>query len=398
MHPTVTDAQFPGPRRPDVVRRIAFWTALLLLLALTALMYQRGLHGVFLFDDFANLPALGAFGPVDNWTAFWRYITSGTADPTGRPLALLSFLIDAHDWPADPWPFKRTNLILHLINGALLALLLRRLGRLFRPTSPRRRGCRRGAWRRDVAASSAVRIDDAVCRTARGHAAGNVHAARPARAIAAAGIWPRRDSRLGPWLCAGAIGIATLLAVASKANGILLPLLTLLIEALLLAPSQPIADSLRTQLHLDATNRFGPSQRAPASVARIPRAALDPAGAISFRPWTLPQRLMTEARIVCEYLSLLWLPHPYTAGLFNDAVTVSTGLLAPPSTLASIVFLAGLFAAAVAAAPAHPALALACFSISPGNCWNQPLSRSNSTTSTATMFRQCSCSGHSPSG
>src|SRR6185503_15490980 len=91
-----------------------FWVGLLASILLTAFVYWRGLHGVFLFDDFANLPALGAFGPVDNWTAFTRYITSGTADPTGRPLALLSFLIDAHNWPADPFSFKRTNLILHL--------------------------------------------------------------------------------------------------------------------------------------------------------------------------------------------------------------------------------------------------------------------------------------------
>ncbi len=259
MYTTLIDPALWLPRA-DVVRRIAFWTALLLLLALTALIYQRGLHGVFLFDDFANLPALGAFGPVDNWTAFWRYITSGTADPTGRPLALLSFLIDAHDWPADPWPFKRSNLILHLINGALLALLLRRLGRLLRPGLTRR-GCRRGAWRRDVAASSAVRIDDAVCRTTRSHVAGNVHAARPAGLLSRPGHG-RAGTPLGPWLCAGAIGIATLLAVASKANGILLPLLTLLIEALLLAPCQPIAGGLRTQIHLDATRRFESSQRA----------------------------------------------------------------------------------------------------------------------------------------
>jgi len=30
---------------------------------------------------------IGATGPVDAWPTFWRYITSGTADPTGRPLA-----------------------------------------------------------------------------------------------------------------------------------------------------------------------------------------------------------------------------------------------------------------------------------------------------------------------
>ena len=88
-----------------------------------------GLHGGFLFDDFANLPALGATGPIDNWPTFWRYITSGTADPTGRPLTLLTFLLDARNWPADPYPFKRTSLILHLLNGGLLYALLARLGR-----------------------------------------------------------------------------------------------------------------------------------------------------------------------------------------------------------------------------------------------------------------------------
>jgi hypothetical protein len=87
-----------------------------LLTALTPLIawwaYSPGLHGGFLFDDFANLPALGGDGP------------------TGRPLTLLSFLLDARNWPADPFPFKRTNLILHLLNGGLLYLLLIRLGKL----------------------------------------------------------------------------------------------------------------------------------------------------------------------------------------------------------------------------------------------------------------------------
>src|SRR6478736_2799692 len=133
----VTATTIPSRNTIVIHRSPGFWGALLLVLVLTAWVYHRGLYGVFVFDDFANLPALGAFGPVDNWTAFWRYVTSGTADPTGRPLSLLSFLIDAQNWPADPYPFKRTNLILHLVNGALLTLLLRRFGRLLRPDSLR---------------------------------------------------------------------------------------------------------------------------------------------------------------------------------------------------------------------------------------------------------------------
>jgi hypothetical protein len=94
-----------GQDRPDVADRIAFWVALLLVLALTAWTYQPGLHGIFLFDDFANLPALGirSCRQLDYLLALHhvRY-----ADLTGRLLALLSFLIDAHDWPADLFLFS----------------------------------------------------------------------------------------------------------------------------------------------------------------------------------------------------------------------------------------------------------------------------------------------------
>jgi hypothetical protein len=77
-----------------------FILSLALVLATTWLVYAPGLSGDFLFDDFGNLPAIGASGPVDHWPTFWRYITSGTADPTGRPLTLLSFLLYARNWPA----------------------------------------------------------------------------------------------------------------------------------------------------------------------------------------------------------------------------------------------------------------------------------------------------------
>src|SRR5688572_2168657 len=119
-------------------RRSAWpWWALAGLLALAWCAYRPGLSGGFLFDDFANLPSLGAGGRIDNAAAFWRYLTSGSADPTGRPVSLLSFLIDARDWPADAAPFLRTNVLLHLLNGALLFVLLRTLGRRLEGSSIR---------------------------------------------------------------------------------------------------------------------------------------------------------------------------------------------------------------------------------------------------------------------
>src|SRR6478735_2314614 len=104
-------------RIPDKSTPFPTWIALGALLLSAWFVYLPGLHGGFVFDDFVNLDALGKTGKVDDWATFWRYLTSGSADPTGRPLALLSFLLDANDWPADPRPFLRTNLLLHLSNG-----------------------------------------------------------------------------------------------------------------------------------------------------------------------------------------------------------------------------------------------------------------------------------------
>src|SRR5574337_511790 len=126
-HRSVTPAR-PVHWPPRVAGLLLCLLVLVAILAVTWWVYHPGLSGDFLFDDFANLPAIGATGPVDNWAAFWRYITSGNADPTGRPLTLLTFLIDARNWPASPYPFKVTNVILHLINGALLAWVLWKLG------------------------------------------------------------------------------------------------------------------------------------------------------------------------------------------------------------------------------------------------------------------------------
>ena len=86
-----------------------------------------GLRGDFLFDDYANLPALGAFGPIDSWQPLLLYLTSGLADPLGRPLAMASFLIDAQGWPAAPGPFLRTNVLIHSLNALLVAVLCARL-------------------------------------------------------------------------------------------------------------------------------------------------------------------------------------------------------------------------------------------------------------------------------
>jgi tetratricopeptide (TPR) repeat protein len=342
----------------DTAPRGVFWLVLGAAVLLATLVYHPGLHGTFVFDDFVNLPALGNFGAIDNSTAFWRYITSGNADPTGRPLALLSFLIDAHNWPADPYPFKRSSLILHLINGLLVAVLLYRLGRTLRGAS----------WRTDLAAAlgAALWLLHPLFVSTTLYVVQR-EAMLPATFVLFGLIgWCKgrelaaHGRTVGVWLAAISIGTCTALALASKANGILLPLLAWLVDAIVLTPARPIASAA-------VRRRFVWMRRV---VLILPSVAvvgylIDQAvyfaihGTPSIRPWTLGERLLTEARIVCDYLGLLWLPHPFTAGVFNDGFAVSTGWLTPPSTLAAVVLLAALLAVAIAVRRRAPAVALA---------------------------------------
>ena len=116
--------------RPSFTVSAAFCWAALLLLAFWA--YAPGMAGGFLLDDDFNLESLGdSSGGVHDWESLRVYLSSGFSGPTGRPLSLLSFLLDARNWPADPEPFKRTNLIIHLATATILWQMLRSLLKQF---------------------------------------------------------------------------------------------------------------------------------------------------------------------------------------------------------------------------------------------------------------------------
>lgn len=89
-------------------------------------IYSFGFAGAFMFDDMPNLEPLGYWGAVDSLSNLANYLSSGFAGPTGRPVALASFLLDTNTWPADPYSFKRTSVLFHLLTGCGIFLFLLR--------------------------------------------------------------------------------------------------------------------------------------------------------------------------------------------------------------------------------------------------------------------------------
>jgi hypothetical protein len=337
------------------------WPALSLLatLALTWWVYRPGLSGGFLFDDFANLPAIGETGPVTHWATFWRYITSGTADPTGRPLTLLTFLIDARNWPASPYPFKVTNVILHVCNGLLLYALLSRLGRLLDIEARRARmaawfGC--SAWLlHPLLLSTTLYI---VQR----------EAMLPATCVMVGLLlWLHGRERLRKgrlksglvWVVIG-LGGFTLLGTLAKANGTLLPLYALLIELLLLMPHRPLQNQVPQRAYRATMALFCamPACTILGYLAWNGLLGSIHSGHAGTRPWSIGQRLLTEPRVLVDYLKLLWIPRPFTSGLFNDQFVASTSWLQPLSTIPCLLAVLALIGGAWWQRHKHPALAL----------------------------------------
>ena len=352
--------------RPAVI----FWLSLALVGAATWWVYAKGLHGNFLFDDFANLPALGSFGPVTHWATFFRYITSGAADPTGRPLTLLTFLIDGHDWPTAAYPFKRTSLVLHLINGALLAQLLVQLTRRALTISDRS-GQRRVRLVALTAASlwmiHPLFVSTVLYVVQR-------EAMLPATfVLAGLLLWLRGRSlflrgRLvaGIAAVAGGLGACSVLGILSKANGALLPMYAVLIEYFLLQrqpPGQSLAapdDPVGTALYRRTFQLFGWLPAAGVIFYLIYAGIAGSLHGID-RPWTTGQRLLTEPRVLFDYLTLLWTPRPFTPGVFNDQIIPSVSLWFPATTWLSILGLSGLLALGWGLRRRHPVITFTIF-------------------------------------
>lgn len=95
-----------------------------LFLIITFAIYFPGLSGDYVFDDPANILdnkkiAIDSLEYSD-LKAAWG---SGESGPLGRPISMLSFALNYYITGFNPFYFKLTNLIIHIINGILIYFL-----------------------------------------------------------------------------------------------------------------------------------------------------------------------------------------------------------------------------------------------------------------------------------
>lgn len=339
-----TTPQDSGEKPLSVLRNNRLWAVLVTAagisacLLLTWLVYSPGLRGGFLLDDMAILPMLGERGGVRDLPSLLFYLTSQTGDPLGRPVAMLSFLLDATNWPADPAPFKRTGLLIHVANGVLLCGVLFLLGRRYGLEAAR--------------ALAAALIGSLLWALHPLHASTVLYVAQRPTLLATTFLLialicmdrgfstSGRNSLTTAWIVGGVLCMAAmLLAVLSKGSGVLAPLLLLLVWLRFHYPQIRPADASfrKHRMKVAAVALITPSLVALGVLAWVAIGTLSEAEVQ--RDWSLTERMLTQPRALADYLRLLLFPSVVSRGLFADSFPLSLSLTEPATTLIALIAL-----------------------------------------------------------
>lgn len=102
------------------VQQVGALVILLFVLSGASLVLSQGVNDAFYFDDYSNLSSLGVGGGVDDLESARQFVLGNVSGKTGRPVAMLSFLINDNSWPSNASSFKNTNIAVHAIIGLLI--------------------------------------------------------------------------------------------------------------------------------------------------------------------------------------------------------------------------------------------------------------------------------------
>ncbi len=309
---------------------VYFTFALLFVLA----VYAMHAGNYLIFDSQTAIQANAAIQISGARLDDWRIAALSTdSGPLGRPLSMLSFAVNYLIAGAvSPIQIKLGNALIHGLLGCIIAFFTYTITR-WSPVL---------GWNRQRALSIAL-LASALWLLHPLHVSTVLYAVQRMTQLSAlfvmlglAVFFYRRRQWLqtapsAAELSRVALGmlVFTLLAAFSKENGLLLPGLLVVTELCLFRFRIAGAVSLRLR-------RISLCVLLLPLMALLLRFAWDPAWlsqAYVHREFTLPERLLTQARVLWQYLGWLVAPNGASMGFYNDDIAWSRGLLEPVSTL-----------------------------------------------------------------
>lgn len=349
-------------------------------MAITAAVYWPGLSGGWLFDDYPNIVENPGVQPKHaDLATLANAALSSPASEFKRPLSSLTFALNYLAAGLDPYWMKLTNLVIHLLNGCLALLLAQGLlevsaglGRGKEASSEKSRirvtaTIIAGGWmllpinltgvlyvvqREESLANLFVLLGLIGYVHYRRRMLETVSRGGPAATVSASMQSPRRWTLFAA--CAASIVLPTAAGILAKETAVMLPFYALLTEWVLfrfaLMPGRrdhALMAMYVVVLLLPMLLGLGwllPSVLSPETWAT--------------RDFTLGTRLLSESRVIVDYVVWTLLPTPHALSFYHDNFKVSTGLFSPWTTGISILVLAGLVLLALRLRARLPAVTL----------------------------------------
>ncbi len=346
------------PSRP-INHAILDMTLIILVLTATAATYWPGLFGGFIFDDFPNIVRndvlKGANFTTDSLLAAALSSDSG---PLARPLSSFTFALQIAATGLSPFVLKLGNLLIHLVNGLLAFLLIRKLRDITHPQPDHRAG--RAAWILfPVLVSAAwllapINLTGVLYVVQRMESLSTLFMLLGLLAYIKGRLLLNQDRPRSLTWMAGGLAVCTLLGVLAKETAVMLPAYAFVIEWVLFGFRSPTKQHDRRVLWLFAVLLFLPGLLGLA--ATLPGALSG--HAFASRSFTLAERLWTEGRVLIDYLAWILLPDHNALSLYHDDYLLSTGWMSPPATFFSLIALIGLLTLALWLRQRRPLIAL----------------------------------------
>lgn len=296
----------------------------------TIALYWPGLSGGLFLDDNANLEPVWRW--LDGEITWIQVVFENRSGPLGRPLSLLSFVGTASLFGDSIFAFKAVNLSIHVLIGVFIYLFLEKLftrDRVVKEYSAWVAFAIATVWLlHPMFVSTVLYVVQRMAMLSTLFVVIGLWAYLQGRSNIQAG-----RMRLGvAWLFLG-IPLLTFLAAFSKETGLLLPLLCGVLEWAYFSPTKGNRREPAVRWFISAFV-FTPIILGSLYLATHPSFFLL---GYENRPFSLTERLLTQTRVLFDYVGSLLLPVGQEFSLYRDDYLVSTGPFSPLTTAAAIV-------------------------------------------------------------
>jgi hypothetical protein len=296
-----------------------------LALAILAL-YSPGLWGPFVLDDHVNLAPIWAW--LSGQRGLLAALQENQSGPAGRFLADLSFMVNAALGGQSTFGFKLANLLLHLGAGGLVYLLGRQVlaggARVTAASLPALMIA--ACW-----LLHPMQVSSVLYVVQRMTLIGALAQLSAVLVYVEARQTQAQQPQRATLLLFAAFPALVLLGMLGKETAALAPLLCATLEITLFAQLPRPARAKQFFLLFLAL----PVSIGLASMLAFPERWF---GAYAGREFTLAERLLTEPRVLLDYLQAWFWPSADHLGLYRDGYPVSHGMFEPLATAATIAF------------------------------------------------------------